>query len=240
MERLLFYVQNNWKEVFYKVIVFFASSLFFSNIPVLLFLFYMMDYSFFSYDFFSDGVFAISVFYITIIAMILSFSGLCFGSIILFIGKFKYKKDYKWRFIIISVIFNMVLSLFFGCLIYKTSLFLLLLMFLISLAVIMHISILMYEKASKQLMSLIILVSVIFIIILNMRQETNLLLAKVLSKFGVGGDIQVQLISKSEPDMVLNGRLKLVTPDNIYLILDEKKGITTISRSKFDYFTVTK
>src|SRR5690554_5228444 len=83
-------------SVFWRALSFFATSLYFSFIPVFLFLIYMHENSFFSYDFFDRGIFGLKAFFGFIAVFLVLLSFVLYGFVIP-IFKYFLKGELPWR-----------------------------------------------------------------------------------------------------------------------------------------------
>ena len=234
---MLLEVLNDRKEIMYRALSIALSSVFFSHIPLLLFLIYMGHYGFFSYDFFSEGVFGLKVFFFITSIITLLMSLALFGWIIPIVEKWKKGKFNIWQFVGFFT-FNL-----FFCLIVFISfpkngdVFGITYIFTIGLFLSIHISFLFHAKPNEQFATLIGVIFIITFMSLHLREQASSMLANGLKSYGMGGGIEVSLMPKMLANEKLNGKLILLSPKNIYIRLDGSEGVSTIDRSRFDVIT---
>ena len=236
---------NNPKETFYRVLSIVLSSLFFSFIPLLLFLIYMSHHSFFSYDFFSEGVFGLKVFFIFASLSVFLTSLALFGSIVPITKRYMLRKEQKIEnedkvALCVSIPINIFFIALFSYFAYVGEHgFRILYIFVITFFISLHLASLIHAKPSNQLKSLIGLICIITFMSLAFSKEASSALASGLRNYGVGGEINVALKPKFFNKTVIHGTLILLSPKYIYIKLNDSDDLSTIDRTHFDVITKT-
>ncbi|MDO8291770.1 MAG: hypothetical protein Q7T29_02705 [Gallionella sp.] len=225
------------KEVIYRALSIVLSSIFFANIPLLLFLIYMGYHGFFSYDFFSEGVFGLNVFFFLTSIFVLITSMALFWWVVPLVEKWK-----KGKFKVLPFIGIVLFNLFFVIIVIGTfprngDFFRVAYICAIGLFVSLHIAFLLHAKPKEQLISLIVLILIITFLSLHLREQASSVLSIGLKAYGVGGDIEVVLAPKLIAEEQLNGKLILLSPKHIYIKLEGSDDISTIDRTRFDVMT---
>jgi hypothetical protein len=226
-------VENN-EGFFYRVLSVVLSSIFFANIPTLLFLIYMGHYGFFSYDFFYEGLFALKVFFLLSSVFMLIMSMMTFVWVLPIVEKI-IKGATDWWFFILILSFNLCfLFIFIYRFVsdedyYKAGYFLMICFF-----VSLHFSLICYAKPAVQFRSLVVFVFMTSFMSLNFREQAASLVTIGLKTFSVGGEISVNLKRKFNDLDTINGKLILTTPKHIYIKINGSRNISTIDRSKID------
>lgn len=228
---------RNRREIIYRILSIALSSIFFANIPLILFLIYMGHYGFFSYDFFSEGVFGLKVFFFLTSIFMLVTSLALFWWVIPIIEKWK-----KGNFKLLSFIGILIVNLLFAATLFLSSsekfdLFRIVYVCAISFFVSIHIAFLLHAKPKEQLHSLIALIFIIIFMSLHLREQASSVLANGLKAYGVGGGIEISLMPKMLTENEIIGKLILLSPNNIYIKLDSTGNISTIDRARFDVIT---
>jgi len=225
------------KEVIYRALSIVLSSIFFANIPLLLFLIYMGYHGFFSYDFFSEGVFGLKVFFFLTSIFVLITSLALFWWVVPLVEKWK-KGNFKLLPFIGIVLFNLsIVAILFVTFPKNGDLFRVAYVCAIGLFISIHIAFLLHAKPNEQLRSLIAVMFIITFMSLYFREQASSVLANGLKTYGVGGNIEVALVPKILADNELKGRLILLSPKHIYIKLDDSDNVSTIDRSRFDVMT---
>lgn len=227
-------------ELAFRVLSIILSSIFFANIPLLLFLIYMGNHSFFSYDFFSDGIFGLKVFFIITSAFVAITSLAVFGWIIPLVQKWKKGIFKLWSFIGV-VLFNLFFVLIIIVSFPKNGdIFRVAYVLAIGIFITFHISFLIYAEASDQFRSLCVVIFIVTFMSLHLREQASSILAIGLKTYSVGGEIEVTLSPKFKETEPLTGKLMLMSPKHIYIKLGESPDVSTIDRSNFDIITAVK
>ncbi len=224
------------KELLFRTLSLLLSTIFFANIPSLLFLIYMGHHSFFSYDFFSEGVFGLNVFFgLTSIFVIISSMSL-FWWILPLVERWKKGVFKLWSFLGIVLVNALFLSLVVITYPKDGDYFRLAYVLSLGLFVTFHISFLCYAKPSEQIRTLTAVIFVITFMSLHLREQASSLLAMGLKAYSMGGEIKVELKPKFDQERTLSGELLLMSPKHIYIKLDQSKegSVSVIDRSKFD------
>lgn len=216
--------KDNPKEFTYKLISIILSSFILPNIILLLFVVYMSYGNFFSYDFFIDGVFGMKLFFVVTIFTTFTMSLMFTGSIIAILGKKKYQysifKDWWWVFLLNTiVIIVFILGAFSKLIPWEWLIFL----FIISLAISTHISMLLFYDAKSQFISFLIFMFTITFSTILFSEQTARLLSMGLKSFGIGGYINTEIIIKD--NKIEKGKLILLTPKTVYIKPYNKNGV---------------
>lgn len=232
------YIVDNMSEGAYRGLTF-ALSMFvlMPSITILMFAVYMSEHDFFSYDFFVDGIFGMKLFFITTILLLTITSFGVFGFVLIIFSKLKKKPIDKFSATAI-VIINLLMDLiiFIGLsngAEYERMIF----VFILSLAIIIHISILLYCSAQAGLISLCTICLIALLICINSPKQASNILGMGLKSFCAGGGIPIE-ISHSESHIIKKGKLKLITPRNIYFTPENKKGVAVFPISNLNYFYI--
>lgn len=234
-------------EIIYKGLSLLLSSIFFANVPILLFLVYMGHHGFFSYDFFTEGVFGLKTFFF-LTSVFLIMASLAFtGSSYFFVNKIMHqkfrRKDYQinkkamWGLIIFNLgcISLIAIPLLYDFSQRRLELFGFLVM--MGAIIISHITFLFNAKSKNQFYSLAFVCFAIVVLMTAYPKQAATLLSLQLKNFGIGGEISVKIESIREKD-TLSGKLLLTTPQHFYIILSGEKGVSTIDRNKYGVITV--
>ncbi len=224
------------KKDIYRALSIVLSSIFFANIPLLLFLIYMGYHGFFSYDFFSEGVFGLKVFFFLTSIFVLIISVAFFWWVVPLVKAWK-KKKFKWFGFIITFIVNLLMAILFLMIPENVDVFRVGFVCTIGLPISVHIAFLLHAEPNEQLKSLIFAIFIITYVSLNFREQASSVLSSGLKTFGVGGNIEVVLEPKILVDNEIRGRLILLSPKHIYIKLGDSDNVSTINRSRFDVMT---
>ncbi|EKB3555257.1 hypothetical protein ONY95_004633 [Vibrio parahaemolyticus] len=238
MNLVLDIVKGKSEEFWWRLLSYFLSAfVVVPNIALLIFIVYMAEYDFFSYDFFIEGIFAMKWFFITTV-LFLFVSSILIYSPIIFVFLYKkraVKSKFLWSFFtLLSVWFWILIFLeLWGGNDMPRILFVLFICFFSSV----HIIALTCYPAKNQFVSLGVLVMVVVFSCFNYPTQVAQVASIGLKSFGVGGDVS---ISFTEPKTKANitGKLKLLTPKNIYLKSDSSEGISVYSLSSVDSYKV--
>jgi hypothetical protein len=256
-KEILSYLENHTfvsksKNIFLIIITGILSFYIYSTIlPMLMFIIYMKENSFFSYDFFINGLFGLSIFYYLIVFFIAIFSFFLTSSLFFIFevlikisphfkyirrlikkNKFHYLLN-KYRdeifiaflFLIINLIIDISLFIKANDAIQSFFIFIL----LVCSSATIHISYLSFAKVKTKLISLLFTSSIIIFSGLFFIDKTANLVEFGLQYFGVGGhDVKINNIDNNAT--LINGKLLLLSPDNVFIIkeLDDNKSILSI------------
>jgi hypothetical protein len=229
---------KDWKEISYRILAIVISSVFFANIPLLLFLIYMGHYGFFSYDFFSEGVFGLKVFFFLTAIFVLIASLAVFWWVIPLVEWWK-----KKRFKVLPFIGIAIFNLFFTILVIAVfpkngDLFKLAYVFGIGVFISFHVAFLLHAKPNEQFRTLVAVIFITTFMSLHLREQAAANLANGLKAFGVGGGIDVALVPKAIEENTLKGKLILLSPKHIYIKFEGSVGVSIIDRARFDVITI--
>lgn len=229
MDQLKKFYKKNPKEIWYRGLSYVLSIIFIPNITVLLFLVYMAEYNFFSYDFFSEGIFGMKLFVLTSVLVMVMISFFSVGFLFyLFTKKGNGKIDWKTGGIVLFLNLVVLCYMIFTMVKGGDAGWILFLIFY-SVIIVFHISMLLSRPAKIQLFSLALLAFMSVMLTLNRPVEASRFLSIGLKAYGIGGDIPCQIVFTD--NSVKKGKLKLMTPNSIYFVPDNIKGITSVSRS---------
>lgn len=224
LENIKQFYKNNPKEFIYRLISIVLSSFILPNIILLLFVVYMSYGNFFSYDFFIDGVFGMKLFFVVTIFTTFIMSLMFTGGIIAILGKKKYQysilKEWWWVFLLnILILIIFILGALSKLIPWEWFIFL----FIISLAICTHLSIMLFYNAKNQLISFIIFMFIISFFTIFLSEQTARLLSMGLKSFGIGGYIDTEIRIKD--DKIEKGKLILLTPKTVYIKPVGRQGV---------------
>ncbi len=224
-----------WRSLSYVLSAFFLVP----NITLIMFLIYMAEHNFFSYDLIIDGIFGMKLFFMTTVLMLIFMAVILYSPILIFFARkkaIKIDKSVYWSAGLSSVTTWLI---FVGTSLSSGDSGKVVFAFLICTLIIIHIIILLFYKARAQFISLAgITFSVIFLSI-NFPVQSSKVISIGLQVFGVGGDLPVT-ISSAQSGSRKKGKLKLITPKNIYFSPEDEDGVATYSLSNVGYYIVGK
>lgn len=227
------------KNEMYRAAMVGLSSIFFANIPLLLFLVYMAHHGFFSYDFFSDGVFGLKVFFFLTSIFVVVTSLAIFAWIVPLIERWKTGIFSIWTFLgfaIFNVFVCFVVLLAMDDIDWLRVVFVTVIGFFITC----HIAFLIYAEPADQWRSLVSVIFVVTMMSLRGGEQASSVLSSALKVYGVGGGVEVLLESTRSDVKPLTGKLILLSPDYIYIKRSGSDEVSTIHRSEFNIVTVVK
>ncbi|WP_324041114.1 hypothetical protein [Aeromonas caviae] len=238
MNSILEVMKGTSKEFWWRLLSYFLSVfVVVPNIALLIFLVYMAEYNFFSYDFFIDGIFAMKWFFITTVFFIAVTSVLIYSPILLWFLQKKrgVRSKLLWIvFTLISVVFWW--SVFFSISNGSDSERVMFVLF-ICLFTCAHIVTLTCYPAKNQFISLTALTFAVVFSCFNYPTQVAQIASIGLKSFGVGGDVPISFVdTKSNLEVV--GKLKLLTPENIYMQTSNSNGISVYSLSAVSSYMV--
>lgn len=207
------------KGIFWRLLSYFISSLFFALLPVTLFVKHMYHNSYFSYDFFDKGLFGLKSVFGLMMVFILFVSFAFFSFIIPVIRKSIGGKDNKlkqWTPFAALSVFSWALSvaMFIQLEIKNSEDFFYL--SLICFMVMTHISLLIYAKPKIQFISLAAVVVLFSYTTLLFKDSVIRGVNSALISFGLGGT-QCVSVTDRHSSYRIDGRLLLASPDYIYV-----------------------
>lgn len=207
-------------------------------VPILLFIAYMNDHNFFSYDFFIEGVFGMKIFFVTTILLLLVGTISVWVVPFVFLGrKNEIIASKIWRenkyFIVIMLFVSILMWLVIVLNFYKIfsaeeidTIKLANLFFGLTIMFFLGIHLLTFLFSAKhQVLSSVVLLTLTIISVLIIPKQVSLQINSGLKAFGVGGNIPIT-IKVTNSDKVLHGKLKLITPKNIYYSPEENNDVT--------------
>lgn len=238
MLETLKYFRDKPKEFWWKALSYIVSSfILVPNIAMLLFLVYMAEYNFFSYDFFLDGVFGMKWFFITTVLFLVVTASILYSPMIFF---FLYKKKniVIWPLFIIYGLLSVLFWLFVVISVYSGSnpervMFVVVICFFISV----HLITLTCYNAKAQFVSMGTLIVIIVFSAFNYSSQVAEVVSIGLKSFGVGGDLPIFVIDDKSGTKHY-GKLKLITPQNIYMMIDESNNLSVYSINHVVSYTV--
>lgn len=225
MEKIKKLYKEEPKELIFRIISYFLSSLILPNIIFLLFITYMSHNNFFSYDFFTEGIFGMKLFFLMTIVFIFAFSIFLSSWIVLLVCIRKKKCKLSDNKILLSIFpvniiffFLMILSACGNIIPWGWFFYII----LISIMINIHLSTLIFYNVRHQLSSLCVFIILLFLLTINFSAETSRLISIGLKAFGSGGEIETVITTSN--DFSIEGKLLLITPKNIYLKPIDKNG----------------
>lgn len=218
------------RSVGWRMLSIVASSIYFANIPILLFLIYMHQHGIFSYDFYERGLFGLHVFFAFIVLSILVFAVAFWAFLLPVVRKMARSEPMGWKqlslLLVISLLFWMLIILFMIAGVisgWQRVVYVLLLSLLVAIQVGMIIS----ASASAQFYSLAIIMLLSLALTVHLHVAASELVGKALAAFGAGGGICTE-VSDTRQTYSVVGELVLAAPEYIYVKELDSNGITTI------------
>lgn len=223
-----------------------------ATVPILLFIAYMNVHNFFSYDFFIEGLFGMKIFLISTLLLLMVGAVAIWGSPLIFLLRKKNNIASKilnnenkllfyilsimslllW-FVIIFIIYNIFSAKVFDALKLTNMIFMLVMMLFLAI----HIGAFFFS-AKHQFFSSIVLLTLLLFSVLNMPEQVSQQVTLGLKVFGVGGDLPIT-IKIINPKTEIHGKVKLITPKNIYFSPEGMEHITaTYPISNVDYYEI--
>jgi len=223
-------------NVFWRAVSFLISSIYFANLPVILFLVYMHEHRFFSYDFFEKGVFGMKVFFLLFVVMILITSLGLFAFVIPLIG-WKAKK----RLDVGDLIGALLVSLFMWVVAIATyisaesvNLERLGYVSTVSLLVAFHVGVLLYCKPRTQFISWLLFATLSLVLTFKMEAAVANVVGTALNGFGSGGNICVVVNANGQE---MRGTALMVSPEYIYFRQGGGSSIAVLKREGGVHFS---
>lgn len=207
------------KGIFWRILSYLISSLFFALLPITLFVIHMYDKAYFSYDFFDKGLFGLKSVFSLMMAFILFMSLAFFSFVIPVVRKNVGKKENQlkhWAPLAAWSIVSWALTVvaFLRLDIKHSEDFIYL--FFICLMVMIHISLLIYAKPKVQFISLATVVVFFSYTTLVFKDSVIRGVNSALISFGLGGTQCVSVTDRHDSYRI-DGRLLLASPDYIYV-----------------------
>lgn len=230
--------RNIPSEFWWRSLSFFLSAfILVPNITLLMFLIYMAEFDFFSYDFFIEGVFGMKLFFITTVMFLVIGSFVFYGPLFIFFAKrrnhkvdghiifiFGFVSAFSWLLMIVDSVSS-------GD--YQRMLFISLLCLLIA----GHLITLIFYESKKQFISLATVSSTVVFLSINFSPQAAQVVSIGLKAFGSGGDLPIS-ITNAQSGNETKGKLKLITPKNIYFTPDSGSGVATYPLMNISYYVV--
>ncbi|MGS2744523.1 hypothetical protein ACU6TU_13160 [Halomonas sp. LS-001] len=224
------------KGWFWRTLSFLVSSIYFSNLPVILFLVYMHENGFFSYDFYERGVFGMKAFFGLLVLMILITSFMLYAFVFPFI-KWKVKNKLEVVNLVGMSILSGVMWLFFGLMVYFSEWLdweLFVYVGLVCLLLVIHIAMILYAVPKLQFVSLAVIATLSLVLTFHFREAAANLVGSALHGFGSGGGVCVK-ITDTEERYHIAGRLILASPEYVYI---QRANNTSVTAVKVDSRTL--
>ncbi|WP_099609821.1 hypothetical protein [Vibrio coralliilyticus] len=238
MTKVLERLKNQNSEFWWRILSFSLSTfVVVPNIAMLIFLTYMAEYNFFSYDFFIEGVFGMKWFFITTVLFIVGASLMFYSPVLCwFLSKKRGTVPALfWGTTIVSSLMfwaSAVIHLIYGGNL-EQKVFVL----VICAASMVHIVTLTCYSAKHQFVSLALIVFVVIFSCFKFSGHVSQIAAIGLKTFGVGGDVEISFKDRVTYSKV-EGKLKLLTPKNIYMQKEGADSISVYSLSSVDSYRV--
>jgi hypothetical protein len=232
------------KSLLYRIIVALAASLWFSFLPMYLVVLYMAERKFFSYEFLSDDIAGMKTLVVSAAVFLSVVSLYLFGfllvakyaaSVFQNTGRFGSTRWLTWLCFVISmalhsVFFSTGLSVGKPNLVFDLSVF----AFLICAYITSFIGGSLQQNLSNWLPTAMFIGCTAFFPFIY-RDATADLLEVALRQFRVGGSIPVKVKKVLDQKLIVEGKLLLITPKNLYITLPENRQKTmTIIRNNDD------
>ncbi|HAS6363964.1 TPA: hypothetical protein RQJ98_004230 [Vibrio vulnificus] len=239
MNSVLGVIKGASKEFWWRLLSYFLSVfVVVPNIALLIFLVYMAEYNFFSYDFFIDGIFAMKWFFITTVLFIAVTSVLIYSPVLLWFIRKKRGVSSK----LLWIFFSLISAVFWWIAICSIStgsdaervIFVL----FICIFTCAHIVTLTCYPAKNQFISLAVLISVVVFSCFNYPTQVAQIASIGLKSFGVGGDVSISFMD-AESSRKITGKLKLLTPENVYMQTSNSDDISVYSLSAISSYIVS-
>lgn len=250
-EKVKYFLYEN--PIIFTYISWVLSSLFFAFLPIILFVIFMNDESFFSYDFFTNGLFGMKIFFLFSLTIVVFSSLMLFCVFVLLIENFykktkindendtnsnknqlNDKKTISWVLFInvfSHALFIMVFSNLdkLGFYLYLAS---------IGFFISFHIGMILYAKSQHKLVSLVILIPMVIVISITLGKHTSQIIKIGLKQYGVGGDVEIIIQPKFNDNNKIRGKLVLLSPNRIFYKKDDSPFISIVERSRYDVTTI--
>lgn len=225
-------------EIWWRVLSYILSTFFLvPNITLMMFLIYMAEHNFFSYDFFIEGIFGMKLFFLTTVILLLITAFIIYSPLLLYFAKRKGKCIEKYIFWIAWITSGATWLLLISRVILGSDLARMIFIVAICAFIILHVSILIFYNAKEQFISLsVVTISIVFLSF-NFPAQSSQAISIGLQAFGVGGDLPITITS-AQSGVMTKGKLKLITPKNIYFTPEGETGVATYSLPNVDYYIV--
>jgi len=243
IEKIVNKVKSIPTEFWWRGLSYILSTLFFvPNITLIMFLIYMGEHNFFSYDFFIEGVFGMKLFFLTTAIFLFITAIIIYSPIFLALAIKKAKKDKKIpKSACLTVFFVSGLTWF--MIIYKAyngaDLYRMAFILGICFFIAGHLATLIFHNAKTQFISLFAVTAGIIFFSVNYPAQSSKAISIGLQAYGVGGDLPIS-ITNSQSEAIIKGKLKLITPKNIYFSPENGGGVATYSLNNVSYYVVGK
>lgn len=204
------------------IIVWIATPILISFLPIIAFLIYMHECGIFSYDFFINGSLGLNTFFIISAFFTLIFGLITTGSIIQIIAMLSKKmRDEKikiddWLIFIYLLIVNVMVCV--TSLKVNFELESIRLLTLVGFALNLHIGMILFGRGKLKFVSLIVFISIVIPSLLFFHKSTASLIMIGMQKFNTGGNANVAIYNESNNTVIISkGDLVLLSPENIYI-----------------------
>lgn len=233
------YVSKNNQWRFVSLVISLITS---AAVPILLFIAYMNDHNFFSYDFFIDGVFGMKIFFVSTLLLLLVGALITWGFLFITAGRViksetildkVWTKENKplivlWGIVCVFVWFMiciLIYQIFQNEPVNYQSLYNVIFGLVVMFVLAAHLLTFLYSAKCQVFSSLMILVLTIFAVLI-IPQYVSVQVNSGLKAFGMGGNLPVKVELNNSGKEPISGKLKLITPKNIYLSIDGNENVT--------------
>ncbi|AOY46081.1 hypothetical protein ACPF3S_002825 [Vibrio cholerae] len=232
------FFKNKTQEFWWKVLSYLVSTfVLVPNVAMMLFLVYMAEYNFFSYDFFLEGVFGMKWFFLTTVLFLIVTASILYSPMIFW---FLYKKRNltMWPLWLMYGLFFVGFWVYAGILIYSdVNPARVIFVAAICLFVAIHVIVLTCYSAKAQFISMAALIFAIVYSSLNYSAQVAEVVSIGLKAFGVGGDLPI-VVKGGKNDFEVSGKLKLITPQNIYMVNESGSNLLVYSLSHVSSYSI--
>lgn len=232
------FLKNKPQEFWWKVLSYLISTfVLIPNVAMLLFLVYMAEYDFFSYDFFLEGIFGMKWFFFTTVLFLIITASVLYSPIIFW---FLYKKRNLtiWPLWIVYGLLSIGFWVYAGILIYSdVNPARIIFVAAICLFVAIHMMVLTCYSSRAQFISMAALIFAIVYSSLNHSAQVAEVVSIGLKAFGVGGDLPI-VVRGEKNDFEVPGKLKLITPQNIYMVDESGSNLLVYSLSHVSSYSI--
>ncbi|EOV0854521.1 hypothetical protein ACOKV8_004639 [Vibrio parahaemolyticus] len=232
------FLKSKPQEFWWKVLSYLISTfVLIPNVAMLLFLVYMAEYNFFSYDFFLEGVFGMKWFFLTTVLFLIVTASILYSPMIFW---FLYKKRNLtiWPLWIIYSLLSVGFWAYASILIYSdVNPARVIFVAAICLFVAIHMIVLTCYSAKAQFISIAALIVAIVYSSLNYSAQVAEVVSIGLKAFGVGGELPI-VVKGEKNEFEVSGKLKLITPQNIYMVDESGSDLLVYSLSHVSSYSI--
>lgn len=213
----------------WRALSFIASSIYFSNLPIILFLVYMHTNSFFSYDFYERGLFGMKAFFGLLVLMFLV-TAFALYAFLFPLMKWVLKKNLEIGNLVGLSFLSGLMWLFFSLVAYFSEWLDWQRLFYVGavcLLIAIHIGVMLYTTPKSQFISLAVVIFITLILTFHLREAASSLVGTALHNFGSGGRACVT-VTDTEKRYRLTGLLILTSPEYVYLQQRDQSSVTAV------------